>query len=34
MWWWYSIPILLLSAIALQSYISGKELKEDIKKGL
>ncbi|GAI78642.1 unnamed protein product [marine sediment metagenome] len=30
--WWYSIPILLLSAIALQSYISGKELKEDIEK--
>jgi ABC-type dipeptide/oligopeptide/nickel transport system permease subunit len=30
MWWWYLIPILILSAIALISYISGKELKEDI----
>ena len=32
MWWLCSIPILILSAIALISYISGKELKEDIEK--
>jgi len=30
--WWYSIPILILSAIALIPYKSGKELKEDIRK--
>ena len=30
--WWYLIPILILSAIALISYRSGKELKEDIRK--
>jgi heme/copper-type cytochrome/quinol oxidase subunit 2 len=32
MWWWCLIPILILSAIALISYQSGKELKEDIAK--
>jgi len=30
--WLYLIPILILSAIALISYKSGKELKEDIAK--
>jgi heme/copper-type cytochrome/quinol oxidase subunit 2 len=33
MWWLCSIPILILLGIALVSYQSGKELKEDIKKG-
>ena len=32
--WWCLIPVLILSAIALISYQSGKELKEDIKKKL
>ena len=32
MWWLISIPILTLLGIALVSYISGKELKEDIAK--
>ncbi len=32
MWWWYLIPILILLVIALISYQSGKELKEDIRK--
>ncbi|MBA7537876.1 hypothetical protein ES705_30147 [subsurface metagenome] len=32
MWWLYLIPVLILSAIALNSHISGKELKEDIAK--
>jgi len=32
MWWWYSIPIVIFGLIALISYQSGKELKEDIKK--
>jgi heme/copper-type cytochrome/quinol oxidase subunit 2 len=30
--WWYLIPILIFSAVALISYRSGKELKEDIRK--
>jgi heme/copper-type cytochrome/quinol oxidase subunit 2 len=30
--WLLLIPILILSVIALISYISGKELKEDIAK--
>ncbi|MBA7517495.1 hypothetical protein ES705_09549 [subsurface metagenome] len=30
--WWCLIPILILSAMALISYQSGKELKEDIKR--
>ncbi|MBA7523694.1 hypothetical protein ES705_15827 [subsurface metagenome] len=33
MWWLISIPILTLLAIAFNAYQSGKELKEDIKKG-
>jgi hypothetical protein len=32
MWWWYLTPILVLGFIALISYRSGKELKEDIRK--
>lgn len=30
--WWCLIPVLVFSAIALVSYRSGKELKEDITK--
>ena len=30
--WWCGIPILMLSLVALVSYRSGKELKEDIGK--
>jgi heme/copper-type cytochrome/quinol oxidase subunit 2 len=30
--WWYLIPILIFSVVALMSYRSGKELKEDIRK--
>jgi heme/copper-type cytochrome/quinol oxidase subunit 2 len=30
--WWCLVPILIFSVIALISYISGKELKEDIAK--
>ncbi|MBA7567946.1 hypothetical protein ES708_09665 [subsurface metagenome] len=33
MWWLISIPIINFIAIGLMSYQSGKELKEDIKKG-
>jgi len=32
MWWWYLVLILIFAGIALISYRSGKELKEDIKK--
>ncbi|MBA7475357.1 hypothetical protein ES707_10723 [subsurface metagenome] len=32
MWCLYLIPILILGLIALTSYLSGKELKEDIVK--
>jgi len=32
MWWWYLTPVLIFSVIALISYQSGKELKEDIRK--
>ena len=32
MWWLYLIPVLILGLIALSSYMSGKELKEDIEK--
>ncbi len=32
MWWWWLIPILILLVIALISYQSGKELKDDIRK--
>ncbi len=31
--WWLLIPILIFGLIALISHRSGKELKEDIKKG-
>jgi len=30
--WWILIPVLILSAMVLISYMSGKELKEDIRK--
>jgi len=30
MWWLCLIPILILGLIALNAYMSGKELKEDI----
>ena len=30
--WWYLIPILIFSVVALMSYRPGKELKEDMKK--
>jgi len=30
--WWCLIPVLILSAMALISYMSGKGLKEDIRK--
>jgi hypothetical protein len=30
--WWYLITALILPAIALVSYISGKKLKKDIRK--
>jgi len=29
--WWLLIPVLILSTMALISYKSGKELKEDIR---
>ncbi|MBA7589776.1 hypothetical protein ES708_31866 [subsurface metagenome] len=32
MWWLCLIPVLILGLIALTSYMSGKELKEDIAK--
>ena len=33
MWWWVLIPILLFAMLALIAGRSGKELKEDIRKG-
>ncbi len=33
MWWWFMIPVLIFAVLALIAYISGKELKEDIRKG-
>jgi len=33
MWWLCLIPVLIFGLIALTSYTSGKELREDIKKG-
>ncbi|MBA7543414.1 hypothetical protein ES705_35745 [subsurface metagenome] len=32
MWWWYTIPGLLLTVFALIAGKSGRELKEDIRK--
>ena len=32
MWWWYLMPVLIFAVVALISYQSGKELKEDIRK--
>jgi len=32
MWWWYLMPVLIFAVVALISYRSGKELKEDIRK--
>ncbi|MBA7546380.1 hypothetical protein ES705_38770 [subsurface metagenome] len=31
--WWFLSPILIFAVIALIAYKSGKELKEDIRKG-
>jgi len=33
MWWLCLIPIVVLCLIGLNAYQSGKELREDIKKG-
>ncbi len=33
MWWWFMIPVLHFALVALIAYKSGKELKEDIRKG-
>ncbi len=33
MWWWFMIPVLQFALLALMAYQSGKELKEDIRKG-
>ena len=33
MWWWFLIPVLQFALLALIAYKSGKELKEDIRKG-
>ncbi|MBA7581171.1 hypothetical protein ES708_23073 [subsurface metagenome] len=33
MWWWFLIPVLIFAVVGLIAYVSGKELKEDIRKG-
>ncbi|MBA7576270.1 hypothetical protein ES708_18109 [subsurface metagenome] len=33
MWWLCLIPVLILGLIALVSYTSGRELRDEIKKG-
>jgi ABC-type dipeptide/oligopeptide/nickel transport system permease subunit len=33
MWWWFVVPVLYFALLVLIAYKSGKELKDDIKKG-